>query len=58
MPDPINLNRARKARDKARARQRADENAVVHGLGKAERDRVKAKTEKLRAALEAHKREP
>ena len=34
---PINLNKARKQRDRAAAKRRADENAAKHGLTKAQR---------------------
>ena len=58
MTDPINLNHVRKARAKAEARRRADENAATHGLTRAEKDRAKAQADRLRAALESHKKEP
>jgi hypothetical protein len=34
---PINLNKVRKARDRAAEKLRADANAAKHGLSKAER---------------------
>lgn len=41
---PINLNKVRKARAKADAKDRADANAAYHGLTKAERTLAKART--------------
>lgn len=37
MSAPINLNKVRKARDRAAEKTRADENAIKHGRTKAER---------------------
>lgn len=37
MNGPINLNMARKAKERAQAKQKADRNAVLHGRTKAER---------------------
>ncbi len=54
----VNLNRARKDRARIAERKAADENAVKFGRPRAERSRLKAEAEKLRAALEGHKREP
>ena len=57
MAEPVNLNKARKARAKAEARARADENAVKFGRTKAEKDLEKARVKKARADLDGKKRE-
>ncbi len=49
---PISLNRARKARARAEARRRADENAVKFGRTKAERLLEAARSEKARRKLD------
>lgn len=50
---PVNLNRVRKERAKAVARQKADRNAAVHGLTKAERDRAKAEAARIARLFDA-----
>lgn len=57
MADPVNLNKARKARAKAEARARADENAARFGRTKAEKDLEKARAKKARTDLDGKKRE-
>ena len=57
MSAPSNLNKARKERNRASRRARADENAVAFGHSKAQKDLLKAKAEKIARNLEAHKRE-
>ena len=57
MAQPINLNKARKARDRVKKRAQADENAVKFGRTKAERQAEKARAAKARAALDSHKRD-
>ena len=57
MAEPINLNRARKARQRLKKRAQADGNAVKFGLTKAEKSIEKARAEKARADLDAHKRD-
>lgn len=57
MAEPVNLNKVRKARAKAEARARADENAVKFGRTKAEKDLGKARAKKARADLDGKKRE-
>ena len=57
MVEPINLNRARKARAKAADKAEAAENRVVFGLKKVERTTSKLETERARRALEQQKRE-
>ncbi|MGH1577088.1 DUF4169 family protein [Planktotalea sp.] len=50
MGKPVNLNRFRKQKARATEKARADQNAVLHGLPKAERDLAKS-----REALETSK---
>jgi len=57
MADPINLNKARKARAKAGKRTEADANAVKFGRTKAEKARDKADAEKAKRDLDGHERE-
>jgi len=57
MVDPVNLNKARKTRGRAKKRAQADENAVKFGRTKAERQAEKARADKARASLDAHKRD-
>ena len=57
MPDPVNLNKVRKARAKAEKRAQADGNSVAFGRTKAEKQLEKARAEKARATLEAHRRD-
>ncbi len=52
----INLNKARKAREKAAAAAEAGANRVKHGRTKAERSLEKAKAEKAEAHLTGHQR--
>ncbi|HEY3949417.1 DUF4169 family protein [Phenylobacterium sp.] len=57
MVEPINLNRARKARAKADAKARAGENRVVFGLNKAARTASKLEAARAKRALDERKRE-
>jgi hypothetical protein len=57
MVEPINLNKARKARAKAGAKVQAAENRVRFGLGKAEKTMSKLEAERARRALDQNKRE-
>ena len=54
---PINLNKARKAKAKARKEQQAVENRAKFGRTKAERQAATARLEKLRKEIDAAKRE-
>ena len=58
MTDPINLNKARKARARRKARQQADENAVKFGRTKSEKMRDTMERGKLVRKLDDHRREP
>lgn len=55
MTAPINLNRARKARAKARAKQAAQENSVKYGRPKSERLAQNARKHRDIQALEGHR---
>jgi hypothetical protein len=57
MGEVINLNKIRKAREKAAAQAQATENRTKHGRTKADRKLDDAQSEKARKALDAHKRE-
>lgn len=56
MAEPVNLNKARKARAKAEAQAKAAQNRVAFGLTKSERTVSKLEAERARRALEAKKR--
>jgi Domain of unknown function (DUF4169) len=53
----VNLNTARKARAKAAARVKADENAIKHGVSKAARLAEEKRAEKAARDLDGHKRD-
>lgn len=57
MTTPINLNKARKAKAKAGAEQRAKENRAKFGRTKAEKKLEAAKAEKQAKLTEGHRRE-
>jgi hypothetical protein len=57
MANTINLNKARKDRDRSSRKARADENAVKFGQSKAQKDLLKARAEKIARNLDAHKHE-
>lgn len=57
MAEPINLNKARKARAKAGAEVRAVENRVKFGRTKAEKELAKAREDKARRELDSGKRD-
>ena len=57
MAEPINLNRARKARARAEAEIRAAENRVRFGRTKAEKELAKAMQAKARREVDAGKRD-
>jgi len=54
MAEIINLNRAKKARDRADEKAQADANAVKFGRTKAARIAQAAKSEKARKMLDQH----
>lgn len=57
MGEVINLNRARKARDKAEAKANAASNRAAHGRTKAERKAVDIERERVERLLDQSKRE-
>jgi hypothetical protein len=57
MVEPINLNKARKARAKAEAKAKAGQNRTIFGLPKVETLSAKLEAERARRALEQKKRE-
>ncbi|TAL29182.1 DUF4169 family protein [Phenylobacterium sp.] len=57
MAELINLNKARKARDKAAARAQAAENRAKHGVTKAAKAATKLEAERARRNLDGVKRE-
>ena len=57
MAELINLRAARKAKDRAEARAKGDENAAKFGRTKAEKAIEQAKAEKARRDLDGHERE-
>ncbi len=58
MAEPINLNRARKAKARTDAQAKAAENRVKFGRTKAERTLAEALRAKAAKGLDASKREP
>lgn len=54
---PVNLNRARKERARAESRARSDGNAAKYGRTKAQKAKEDAEVEKMRRALDQHRRE-
>ncbi|MFK7881880.1 DUF4169 family protein [Roseobacter sp.] len=57
MSSPINLNKARKERNRTSRKAQADENAVSFGQTKTQKELLKAKAQKISRNLDAHKRE-
>lgn len=57
MGDVVNLNRARKDRDSADRKVRAERNRAAHGRSKAERDKAKAEADRAARDLEGHHRD-
>ncbi|MCA3698933.1 DUF4169 family protein [Brevundimonas sp.] len=57
MGEVINLNRARKARDKAEAKANAASNRAAHGRTKAERKAADVERERVERLLDQSKRE-
>ncbi len=56
MAEPINLNRVRKARDKAAAKVQAAENRVRFGRTRAEKDAARAEAERAGRVLDGNAR--
>lgn len=57
MAEIVNLNRARKARDKLEARADAARNRAVHGRTKAERTACRIESERAARLLDGAKRD-
>ncbi len=57
MAEIVNLNKARKARDRAAKRAEADANAVKFGRSGAQKELDKARADKLARDHAAHKRD-
>lgn len=57
MAEPINLNKARKAKARAEKEQRATENRIKHGRTKAEKQRDKIETDRNIKTVDFSKRE-
>lgn len=57
MGEVINLNRARKARDKAEVKANAASNRAAHGRTKAERKAADIERERVERLLDQSKRE-
>lgn len=57
MAEIINLNRARKARDKAEDKARAAKNRVSHGRTKAEKTAARIEAERSARLLDGAKRD-
>lgn len=55
MGEVVNLNRARKARDKAEARRAAEANRLTFGRTKAERQTTQKERDRDTANLDGHK---
>lgn len=57
MGKPINLNRFKKQKARAEKSARADRNAALHGISKAERDRAKSDAKRAEITLDGLKRD-
>jgi len=55
MGEIVNLNKARKARDKAEAKRTADANRLTFGRTKAERQTTQKERDRDAARLDGHK---
>ncbi|PKP82204.1 MAG: DUF4169 domain-containing protein [Alphaproteobacteria bacterium HGW-Alphaproteobacteria-18] len=55
MSDPVNLNKFRKAKDKADKDQRAQENRAKFGRTKAAKKLDQARADKLKKLTDAHR---
>ena len=58
MPQPVNLNRARKQKARAEKQARAAENSVKFGLSKVEKTAAKKNLEAESVRLNQHRRDP
>ena len=53
----VNLNKARKTRDRVKKRAQADENALKFGLTKTQKDLNRSREEKSARDLDGHEKE-
>lgn len=58
MPQPVNLNRARKQKARAEKQARAAENSVKFGLSKVEKTAAKKHLKAESARLDQHRHDP
>ncbi len=58
MSEIVNLNKARKARERTQARTRADANAARFGRTKAQKAREEAEAKRASAELDGKRRDP
>ncbi|NNC36820.1 MAG: DUF4169 family protein [Hyphomonadaceae bacterium] len=58
MAEPINFNKARKAKLRSDKEKRATENRIKFGRTKAEKQLDKAKTDKLNKHIDDHELDP
>ncbi|WP_306005472.1 DUF4169 family protein [Aquicoccus porphyridii] len=56
MPGIVNLNKVRKATQRANKKRQADENAIKYGLSKAEKTLGKARADKVTQDLDGKRR--
>jgi hypothetical protein len=57
MAEIVNLNRARKTRDRETAKAEAAANRVTHGLSRAQREAARAERQRLERLLDQSRRE-
>jgi len=57
MSQPVNLNKYRKAKARAEAKMRADENAVKYGRTGPQKKLDRAEADKAQRGLDGHERE-
>jgi len=55
--EPVNLNKFRKAKARAKKEQRAQENRIKHGRTKAEKARDKMQAKQQKDAIDQNKRD-
>jgi hypothetical protein len=58
MADVVNLNRFRKRKRRDADQREAEQNRVVHGRSKAEKQALRLERERAERSLAAHEREP
>ena len=58
MSQPVNLNRFRKTKARAKKKAQADQNAAVHGRSKAEKELDRARADKAHRDLDGKRTDP